>query len=300
MTHSPVVPRSQVRNSPPFPAVNGCHDGPARVSAAACHRPEPDLHVVKATGNTIRCGLSSGRISLQSSRDNDATVNGNDHPNCSEISEVPRKILTEVASSGRARSFRPARHLHQEDLVPFCEDSPKDMHVSSAPGHLEDSAGQSLREQTDSNGNRPDVGRASSFPLTRRPARSPCHPSQGTPGARVSKVMAGPHAYEPTPCTSKTEEAEVMVQGNGHHQQSPSYRASPLPMIGEDDVDSGSISTQGAQEKAHYSHTTSVGGMPRGGAESGHARSSEARFGRGGTHARHTRQAHTTGQHDMF
>ena len=32
----------------------------------ACHRPEPDLHVVEATGNTIRCALSSGRTSLQS------------------------------------------------------------------------------------------------------------------------------------------------------------------------------------------------------------------------------------------
>ena len=91
--------------------MNGCHDGPARVSAAACHRPEPDLHVVEATGNTIRCGLSSGRIFLQSSRDNDATGNGNHHPSCSEISEVPREILIEVAISGRTRSFRPAGHL---------------------------------------------------------------------------------------------------------------------------------------------------------------------------------------------
>ena len=65
-------------------------------------------------------------------------------------------------------------------------------------------------------------------------------------------------------------------------------------LIGEDDVDSGRISTQGAQEKAHYSHTTSVGGMPRGGAESGHARSGESRFGRGGTHARHTPPANMT------
>ena len=183
MAHSPVVPRSQVRNTPPFPAVNGCDDGSARVSAATCHRPEPDLHVVEATGNTIRCGLSSGRISLPSSRDNDATGNGNIHPSCSEISEGPREILTEIASSGRARSFRPAGHLHQEDLAPFCQGSPKDMHVSSAPGHLEDSTRQASREQTDSNGSRPDVGRTSCFPLTRRPARSPCHPSQGTPGA---------------------------------------------------------------------------------------------------------------------
>ena len=211
----------------------------------------------------------------------DATGNGNDHPSCSEISEVPREILTEVASSGRARSFRPAGHLHQEDLVPFCEGSLKDMHVSSAPGHLEDSAGQAVRERTDSMGSRPDVGRTSSVPLTQRAARSPCHPSQATPGARVSKVMVSPHAYGPPPYTSKSEEAEVMVQGNGHHQQSPSYRVSPLPMIGEDDVDSGRISTQGAQEKAHYSHTTSVGGMPRGSAESGHARSGESTFERG-------------------
>ena len=65
-------------------------------------------------------------------------------------------------------------------------------------------------------------------------------------------------------------------------------------MIGEDDVDSGRISTQGAQEKAHYSHTTSVGGMPRGGVESGNSRSGESRFGRGGTHARHTPPANIT------
>ena len=95
------------------------------------------------------------------------------------------------------------------------------------------------------------------------------------PGARVSKVMVGPHANGSPPCTSKTEEAEVMVQGKDHHQQSPSYRASPLPIIGEDDEDSGRISTQGTQKKTHYSHTISVGGMPRGGAESDHARSGE-------------------------
>ena len=167
-------------------------------------------------------------------------------------------------------------------------------HVTSAPGHLEDSAGQALREQTDSKESRPDVGRTSSFPLTLRPARSPCHPNQGTPGARVSKVMVSSHANGPPPCTSKIEEAEVMVQGNDHHQQSSSYRASPLPMIGENDVDSGRVSTRGAQEKAQYSHTASVGGMPRGGAESGHARSGESRFGRGGTHARHTPPANMT------
>ena len=142
MANSPVVPRSQVRDTPPFPAVNGCHDGPARVSAAACHRPEPDLHVVEAAGNTI---LSSGRISLQSSRDNDATGNGNDHPSCFEIRDVPREILTEDASLGMARSFRPAGNLHQEDLAPCCGGSPKDMNVSSASGHLEDSAGQTFK-----------------------------------------------------------------------------------------------------------------------------------------------------------
>ena len=142
MAHLPVVPRSQVRNTPPFPAVKACHDGLARVSAAACHWPEPDLHVVEATGNTIGCGLSSGRISLQSSRDKDATGNENDRPSCSEIREVPREILTEDASLGMARSFRPAGHLHQEDLAPFCGGSPNDMHVSSAPDHLEDSTGR--------------------------------------------------------------------------------------------------------------------------------------------------------------
>ena len=106
--------------------------------------------------------------------------------------------------------------------------------------------------------------------------------------------MVSPHANGPRPFTSKTEDAEWMVQGNDHHQQSPSYRASPLPMIGEDGGDSGRISTQGTQEKTHYSHTISVGGMPRGGAESGHAWSGESRFGRGGTHARHTPPANMT------
>ena len=106
--------------------------------------------------------------------------------------------------------------------------------------------------------------------------------------------MVNPHANGPRPCTSKTENAEWMVQGNDHHQQSPSYRASPLPMIGEDGGDSGRISTQGTQEKTHYPHTISVGGMPRGGAESGHAWSGESRFGRGGTHARHTPLANMT------
>ena len=85
------------------------------MSAAACHRPEPDLHVVVATGNTVRCGLPPGRISLQSSSDKDATGNGNDHPNCSEIKEVPQKILTEVVSLGMTRSLWPAGHLDQED-----------------------------------------------------------------------------------------------------------------------------------------------------------------------------------------
>ena len=65
-------------------------------------------------------------------------------------------------------------------------------------------------------------------------------------------------------------------------------------MIGEDGGDSGRISTQGTQEKTHYPHTISVGGMPRGGAESGHAWSGESRFGRGGTHARHTPPANMT------
>ena len=188
-----------------------------------------------------------------------------------------------------ARSFRPAGHLHQEDLAPFCGGSLKDMHVSSAPGHLEESAGQALRQQTDSKESRPDVGRASSFRLTRGPARTTRHPSKGTPGARVNDVMMSPHAKGPPPCASKTAEAGVMVQKNDHHQQSPSYRACPLSKIGEDGVDSGRISTRGALEKAHYSHTTSVGGMPRGGAESGHARSGELKFERGGTYARYHR-----------
>ena len=91
-----------------------------------------------------------------------------------------------------------------------------------------------------------------------------------------------------------------MVQGNNHYQQSSSYRASPLPMIDEDDVDSGRISTQEAPEEAHYSHTTIVGGMPRGGAESGHAWFDELRFGRGGTYARHTPPANMTCSYATF
>ena len=83
-----------------------------------------------------------------------------------------------------------------------------------------------------------------------------------------------------------------MVQGNGH-QQSPTYRASPLPKIGEDDVDSGRISTKELRRRRITPHSTSVDGMSRGGAESGHARSGEL-LGRGGTHARHTPPANMT------
>ena len=77
-----------------------------------------------------------------------------------------------------------------------------------------------------------------------------------------------------------------MVQGNDHHRQSSRCRASPLPKIEEDDVDSGRISTQGAPQTAHYFHSTSIGGMPRCGAKSGHAWSGEL-LRRGGTRARH-------------
>ena len=66
-----------------------------------------------------------------------------------------------------------------------------------------------------------------------------------------------------------------MIKRNDHHQQSSRYRASSSPKIDEDDVDSGRISTQRAPEKAHYSHFTSIGGMPRGGVKSGHAQSGE-------------------------
>ena len=155
------------------------------MSAAACHRPEPDLHAVEATGITVRCGLPSGRISIQSSRDNDATGYGNDHPNRSEIKKVPQKILTEVVSLSMTRSFWPAGHLHQEDLAPSCGCGPKDTHKSSASGHLEGSAGQAVRQQADSKESRQDVGRTSSFCLTRRPGRTPCFPRKGTPGARA-------------------------------------------------------------------------------------------------------------------
>ena len=116
-----------------------------------------------------------------------------------------------------------------------------------------------------------------------------------------------PHAKEPRPCTSKTAETGVMIGRNDHYQQSPRYRPSSLPKIGEDDVDFGRISTQGSPEKAHYSYSTSVSGMPRGGAErwrrevaprggaeSGHARSGESKLGRGGAHARHTPPANMT------
>ena len=260
----------------------------------ACHQPRPDLHVVKAIGNTVRYGLPSGMISIQSSNDNDATGNGNDHPNCSEIKEVPRKILTEVVSLGMTRSFWPAGHLHQEDLVSSCGGSPKDTYVSSAPSHLEESAGQAVGPPTDPTESLQDVGSTSSFPLTRRPARTPCHPSKCTPGAHVSKVTVSSHAKGPCPCTSKTAEAGVMVQRNDHHQQSPRYRACSLPKIGEDDVDSGRISTQGALGEAHYSHSTSADGMPRGGAESGHARSGELKLGKSDIHARHIPPVNTT------
>ena len=120
------------------------------MSAAACHRAEPDLHVVEATGITVRYDLPSGRISQQSSRDNDATRSRNDHSNCSETKGVLQEIITEVLSLGMARSFRPVGHLHQEELVPSCRGSPTDTHASSAPGHQEESAGQVVRQQTDS------------------------------------------------------------------------------------------------------------------------------------------------------
>ena len=83
-----------------------------------------------------------------------------------------------------------------------------------------------------------------------------------------------------------------MVQGN-EHQQSPTYRASPLPKIGKDDVDFGRISTKELRRRRITPHSTSVDGMPRGGAESGHARSGEL-LGIGGTYARHTPPANMT------
>ena len=144
MVRSLVAPRPQIRITPPSPAVNGCHDCATPRSEVAWHRPEPDLRVVEATSNTVRCGLPSGRISIQSSNDNDATGNGNDHPNCSEIKEVLRKILTEVVSLGMTGSFWPEGHLHQEDLAPSCGGSPKDTHMLSALRRLEESAGQAV------------------------------------------------------------------------------------------------------------------------------------------------------------
>ena len=222
------------------------------------------------------------------------------------------------------RSFWPAGHLHQENLAPSCGGSPKDLHVSSVPEHLEENAGQAVRQSTgstmcnsggeaitrssevareDTKSNscmeesRQNVGRTSSFPLTPRPARTPCYPSKITLSAHASKVTVAPHAKRPRLSTSKTAEAGVMVPRNDHHQKSPRYRAFSLPKIGEDDVDSSRISTQRAPEKAHYSHSTSK------------CRCHAERWCRVGSCAvrrikirerRHTRPAHTTGKHDMF
>ena len=63
--------------TPPSPAVNGRHDGAVLRSVAAYHRPDPNLHVVEATDNLVKIGLPSGRISLQSSSNNDDKGNGN-------------------------------------------------------------------------------------------------------------------------------------------------------------------------------------------------------------------------------
>ena len=78
-----------------------------------------------------------------------------------------------------------------------------------------------------------------------------------------------------------------MVQGNGHHQQSPRYRASPFPMVRMMWTLVASLRKELRRRRITL-HSTSVDGMPRGGAESGHARSGELKLGRGGTHARHT------------
>ena len=97
-------------------------------------------------------------------------------------------------------------------------------------------------------------------------------------GARVSKVTAAPKFKAPGPWTSKTAEAGVMVQRDDH-QKSPRYRASSLPNISGDNVNSGRISTQGVLEKAHYSdHATSNGDVPRGGAKSDHSRSGDLKL----------------------
>ena len=205
--------------TPPSPAVIDCQDGATPRRVAACHRPEPDLPVVEATANTVACDLPSDRISIQSSSDNDATGYLNDHPNCSEIKEVMQEILTEVVSLSMTKTFWSAGYPHQEDLATSCGGRPKDIHVSSAPVHLEESTGQAVGQPTDPTESRQDVGRTSSFHLTRRPGRTPCHPSKGTPGvAHVSKVTVAPHAKGPLSCTSKTAEAEVIVQRNDHHQ----------------------------------------------------------------------------------
>ena len=167
--------------------------------------------------------------------------------------------------------------------------------MSSAPGHLEESAGQAVGQPTDPTESRQDVGKTSSFPLTRRPARTPCYLSKGTPGARVSKVIVAPHTKGLHPCTSKTAGAGVMVQRNDQHKQSPRYRASSLPKIGEDDVDWSHL----------YARSSGEGALLPLHKRRWHAK----RWCRLGPRAvrrikvrerRHTRQAHATSQHDMF
>ena len=71
-------------------------------------------------------------------------------------------------------------------------------------------------------------------------------------------------------------------------------RASPLPKIGEDDVDFGRISTKGLRKRRITPDSKNVDGYR----EWCRVRPCAAR--RIIREGRYTRQAHTTGQHDMF
>ena len=106
---------------------------------------------------------------------------------------------------------------------------PTDSIMCSSGGEAITRSSEVMREDTESiscmEKSRQHVGRTSSFPLIRRPARKPFYQSKGTPGAHVSQMTVAPHAKGPRPCASKTAEAGGMFQRNDHHQKSPIYRA---------------------------------------------------------------------------
>ena len=86
-----------------------------------------------------------------------------------------------------------------------------------------------------------------------------------------------------------------MVQRNDHHQQSPRYRASSLPIIGEDDVNSGRNSTQALRRRR-------VTPTPQAQVACREVMRSRAMRGSANEirESRHIRQAHTTFKHDLF